>query len=765
MKSFRKLIRILHPLRNNIKQIYLLALLQGVFYLAVPLGIQAILTYTMAGELSASLIVLCSITIVGVAFIGLLQLWQMRINETVQQSLLVDIGLRISEKISRLKPDLYVSSYLPSKINQFFDLLTLQKGLTKILLDFSFSVMSIVFGLLLLSLYSTTFLVFAVVTSGIFFFLIKRLGKAALATSMDESKQKYGFVNWLQNLYQSIKKNDSEVTNEIILKNTNDHLLQYIQHKNEHYKIIDRQVKSILLFKIIFTAIILFLGIWLVQNGVFNVGQFVATEIVLILIINAVEKLVLNLDVVYDVLTATEKLYQIFDLEENTTAKKIPDHDIKEQLKKQIYNHSYSIVTKRIIYAIIIGGCIIMFLPWNQTIECNGKISTLNPTDRPQEIPSRIAGRVERWYVKEGDFIRKNDTIAFISEVKDDYFDPKLIERTQTQLQAKESSIISYQQKINSINSQIDALNSILKLKEEQTRNKYKQAKVKVESDSIDFISTQNNYQITEEQFKRYEELLTKGLISKTDFENRKTKVQESYSKLIASENKWINSKNELINAIIEISSIEQEYNEKLMKAESEKFSVMSTLYDTEANLSKMQNQLTNYNIRNSYYYVTAPQDGFVIKSFIQGVGDIVKEGTSLISFVPNSNEFSVEMYIEPRDLPLVHTEMNIQLEFDGWPAFVFSGWPGISFGTYHANVVSIDKVISENGKFRILANKGKQDWPPSSQVGAGVRGLILLNKVPVIYEFWRKINGFPPDFYQNKTKNSETESIKKQQK
>jgi membrane fusion protein, adhesin transport system len=762
MKSFRKLVRILHPLRNNIKQIYLLALLQGVFYLAVPLGIQAILTYTMAGELSSSLIILCSITIVGVAFIGLLQLWQMRINETIQQSLLVNIGLRISEKISRLKPDLYLSAYLPSKINQFFDVLTLQKGLAKILLDFSFSVMSIIFGLLLLSLYSTTFLVFAIVTSIIFFFLIKRLGQAALVTSMDVSKQKYGFVNWLQNLYQSIKKNDSEVTNENILSNTNEHLLRYIQHKNEHYKIIDRQVKSILLFKIIFTAIILFLGIWLVQNGVFNVGQFVATEIVLILIINAVEKLVLNLNVVYDVLTATEKIYQIFDLEENASLKKIPNHDIKVQLNKQIYNHSYSKITKRIIYAIFIGGIIIMFLPWNQTIECNGKISTLNPTDRPQEIPSRIAGRVEKWYVKEGDFIHKNDTIAFISEVKEDYFDPKLIERTQSQLQSKESSIISYQQKINSINSQIDALNSILKLKEEQTRNKYKQAKVKAESDSIDFIATQNNYKITEEQFNRYEELLTKGLISKTDYENRKAKVQESYSKLITVENKWINSKNELINAIIEISSIEQEYNEKLMKAESEKFSVMSALYDTEANLSKMQNQLTNYNIRNSYYYVTAPQDGFVVKSFIQGVGDIVKEGTSLISFVPNSNEFSVEMYIEPRDLPLVHTEMNIQLEFDGWPAFVFSGWPGVSFGTYHANVVSIDRVISENGKFRVLAKKGKEDWPPSSQVGAGVRGLVLLNKVPVIYEFWRKINGFPPDFYQKKINNTTSEQTKK---
>ena len=190
------------------------------------------------------------------------------------------------------------------------------------------------------------------------------------------------------------------------------------------------------------------------------------------------------------------------------------------------------------------------------------------------------------------------------------------------------------------------------------------------------------------------------------------------------------------------------------MKAESEKFSIMSTLYETEANLSKMQNQLSNYNIRNTYYYVTAPQNGFIIKSYIQGIGDIVKEGTALVGFTPSNNDFSVEMYIEPRDLPLVHKTMNIQLEFDGWPAFVFSGWPGVSYGTYRAEVVSIDKVISENGKFRILAKKSNQNWPPSTQVGGGVKGLILLNKVPVIYEFWRTINGFPPDFYiPNSTK------------
>lgn len=748
MIPIKKLTTLLKPLKNNISQIYLLALLQGSFYIIVPLGIQAILTYTMAGKLSASLLALCFITIVGVAFMSVLQLWQMRINETIQQSILVEIGLKFTNKINRLKPDLYLNNYLPSKINHFFDVLTLQKGLTKILLDFSFSLISIVFGMLLLSLYSTTFLIFSIITSVIFYLLINHLGRNALHASLTVSKQKYSFVNWLQNLYESAKNKDSNISNLSVQNEANENLVQYITYQNSFFHILDKQVKGIMYFKVVFTAIILFLGIWMVQNDFFNIGQFVATEIVLILIINAVEKLVLNLNTLYDVLTATEKIHQILELEEDETIEKVHSDLYIDKLKNSIYNHKYSTIAKRISLAIFISGILFLFLPWNQTIQCAGVISTLSPEDRPQTIPSRIGGRVEKWYVNEGDFLKKNDTIAFISEIKDDYFDPKLIERTESQLKSKEASILSYQQKINSINQQIDALNHILKLKEEQTINKYKQAKTKVESDSIEFNAIANNYKIIEEQFKRYEDLLSKGIISKTEFENRKSKLQESYSKKISSENKWINTKNELINAVIEIRSIKQEYNEKLMKAESEKFSVMSSLYETEATLSKMQNQLTNYNIRSTYYYVTAPQDGYVVKSYIQGVGDIVKEGTALINFVPQNTNFSVELFIEPRDLPLVYKKMKIQLEFDGWPAFVFSGWPGISYGTYSAEVVSIDGVISENGKFRVLAKKIGENWPPSTQVGSGVKGLVLLNKVPVFYEFWRKINGFPPDYY-----------------
>ncbi|HRD38665.1 MAG TPA: HlyD family efflux transporter periplasmic adaptor subunit, partial [Bacteroidia bacterium] len=302
-----------------------------------------------------------------------------------------------------------------------------------------------------------------------------------------------------------------------------------------------------------------------------------------------------------------------------------------------------------------------------------------------------------------------------------------------------------------------DALTSNLKLKTEQIKNKYLQGKNKLASDSAEMISSANNYKVAEEQFKRYEDLLNKGVISKTDLENRKVKVQDALAKKIDSENKFINSKNELLNIELELNSVRQDYNEKLMKAESDKFSSMSALYDAEATLTKMQGQLANYSVRQTYYYVLAPQTGFITKTFSQGVGEVIKEGSPICSIVPESKEQSIELYVEPIDLPLMRIGQNVQVIFDGWPAFVFSGWPGVSFGTFSAEVTAIDKTISDNGKFRVLAvNKRGEKWPEAIQIGGGVKGFALLKDVPLIYELWRKVNGFPPEFYQGtKTANN----------
>ncbi len=163
-----------------------------------------------------------------------------------------------------------------------------------------------------------------------------------------------------------------------------------------------------------------------------------------------------------------------------------------------------------------------------------------------------------------------------------------------------------------------------------------------------------------------------------------------------------------------------------------------------------MQNEITNYSIRSGYYYVTAPQDGYISKALKNGVGETVKEGAELVSIVPNLSDFAVEMFVSPVDLPLVHVGNEVRLQFDGWPAIVFSGWPMVSYGSYGGKVVAIDNFVGTNGKYRVLVAPDKKDhpWPKELRMGVAVKTMTLLDNVPVWYELWRKINGFPPNYY-----------------
>ncbi|MCB9335852.1 MAG: HlyD family efflux transporter periplasmic adaptor subunit [Flavobacteriales bacterium] len=427
-------------------------------------------------------------------------------------------------------------------------------------------------------------------------------------------------------------------------------------------------------------------------------------------------------------------------------------------------NYSSITVLSKVLLASFIAILFILFLPWTQNIRSRGYVTTLQPDQRPQTINSVIAGKIEKWFVREGDFVNKGDTILFISEIKDDYFDPNLLSRTEEQIKAKELAVKSYMEKVNSLDAQIDALFQTKKLKIEQAKNYIKQSQLKVLSDSVDLEAAKTNYQIAEKQFKRQEELYEQGLKSLTDLESRKLKLQETQSKLISAENKLLTSRNELINAQVEINSINNQYIDKLSKAESDKYTAMSSMYDAEAIVTKMQNQYMNYSVRQGMYYITAPQDGYITKAIRSGIGETLKEGEEMVSIMPAKYDLAVEMYIKPFDLPLISKGQKVRFMFDGWPSVVFSGWPNISYGTFGGVVVAIDNFISENGKYRILVAPDKNDvkWPDGLRVGSGANGMALLKDVSIWYELWRNLNGFPPDYYEVGDKINKADKKKK---
>jgi len=157
--------------------------------------------------------------------------------------------------------------------------------------------------------------------------------------------------------------------------------------------------------------------------------------------------------------------------------------------------------------------------------------------------------------------------------------------------------------------------------------------------------------------------------------------------------------------------------------------------------------------------YILAPQNGYINKALRAGIGETFKEGEQLVGIMPTDYDLAVETFVQPIDLPLMHVGEKIRIQFDGWPAIIFSGWPDASFGTYGGVIVAVETFISPNGKFRVLVaqDPNAEKWPPNVRVGSGIRSIALLDDVPIWYEMWRKLNGFPPDYYIPENSNSET--------
>lgn len=410
----------------------------------------------------------------------------------------------------------------------------------------------------------------------------------------------------------------------------------------------------------------------------------------------------------------------------------------------------------RILIGLHLFAIVILFMPWTQNVRAKGTLTTRNPYDRPQDVTSRIDGRIEKWYVKEGDEVKKGDTIVFISEIKDAYFDEKLLDRTKEQLRAKEGLVEAYKNKIDVLSKQADVEKLNLQLKLSQARNKVIIAKQKVSIDSSEVVNAEVASKTANDQYLRAEKMYSQdGIISLKDLEDRRVKLAETQNKLISAQNKYGNSKQDYINSRIELNTIEADYNSKIFKIESDIQSAMSDGFKGQEDYAKLQNQYANYAFRVENRYVLAPKDGQIVKIFKQGVGENVKQGEAIASITSKDAEYAVELYIDPIDMPLMKLGKKVRVFFDGWPTIVFSGWPGASYGTFGAIITGMDSDISKNGKYRILVSPDPNDipWPKELRVGVGAQGIALLNDVRVWYELWRQINGFPPDFYQPEDK------------
>lgn len=431
---------------------------------------------------------------------------------------------------------------------------------------------------------------------------------------------------------------------------------------------------------------------------------------------------------------------------------------------EKIYQFDKKTKVKRWFIIIFLAGIVVLFLPWTQNIQVKGNVSTLYQDQRPQQLNSPIPGRIIKWYIKNGDYVKKGDTLLQLSEVKDDYLDPLLVQRTEQQVDAKEGVKNYYEAKIGATNSQLKALNSSRDLKINQLKIKISQLNNKLSAEEAELAAASNELKLNEDQYARQKKMYDEGLVSLTQFQQRSIAFQNATAKKTSAENKVLQTKQEIINTGIEQNAIIQDYTEKLSKTEGERFQSMGQIEGNAGDIAKLQNQVANYRARQGLYFILASQDGQVVQINKAGIGEILKDSENIATIVPHTVDYAVEIYIKPVDLPLIKEGQRVMCVFDGFPAIVFSGWPNSSYGTFAGKVIAIENNISANGLFKafVVETENEKKWPPKIKLGTGVQGIAILNDVPIWYELWRNVNGFPPDYYEVKNnKSAENEKAK----
>ena len=315
MTPLKRFYNLLELDKKDVSQIFFYAIFAGLISLSLPLGIQAIINFIQSGRVSASWIVLIILVVFGVALVGILSLMQLRITENLQQKIFVRSSFEFAARLPKIKSEQFYNIYPPELANRFFDTMTIQKGTSKLLIDFSAALLQIVFGILLLSLYHPYFILFGILLFILLYFIFKFSYQSGLETSLKESKFKYKVAGWLQEVARNNFSFKNELNYDFALEKNNQIVTDYLNYREKHFDVIKRQFSQLIVFKIIITASLLSIGGFLVLSQEMNIGQFVAAEIIILLVINSVEKIIIGLETFYDVLTSVEKIGQVTDLE------------------------------------------------------------------------------------------------------------------------------------------------------------------------------------------------------------------------------------------------------------------------------------------------------------------------------------------------------------------------------------------------------------------------------------------------------------------
>ncbi len=334
---------LLKPDQSEIRNVYIYAFFNGLVNLSLPIGIQSIINLIQGGQMNTSWVILVSFVILGVAITGLLQISQLKITEHLQQKIFTRAAFEFAYRIPKIKLEAIYKHYAPELMNRFFDVVSVQKGLSKILIDFSTASIQAVFGLILLSLYHPFFIIFSLILVVLLFAIFKLTGRRGLETSLEESKSKYNVAHWLEELARTNVTFKLAGKTDLPLERINASTDDYVKAREGHFKVLIQQYSLMIVFKVLVAMGLLVIGSILVMEQQMNIGQFVAAEIIILLVLASVEKLILSLETIYDVLTSLEKIGQVTDFDlENETGVDIGTHTPNKGLTVELAHVNFS---------------------------------------------------------------------------------------------------------------------------------------------------------------------------------------------------------------------------------------------------------------------------------------------------------------------------------------------------------------------------------------------------------------------------------------
>ena len=405
-----------------------------------------------------------------------------------------------------------------------------------------------------------------------------------------------------------------------------------------------------------------------------------------------------------------------------------------------------------------------LFLPWRQTVTGEGQVTVFSPMQRPQTIHAQIDARISKWHVNEGDMVKRGDLILELEELRPEYLDENQLSRTGDQRMALIQQRNATQRLISSLEQQIS---SLVKMQNAAIPS----ASLSIDQNSDRLIASQQKYRIAEQSlktaelnFERRKQLFEKGLNSKRDFELAELAYVEAKSQLQATQAELDISGRNVDLSRLDLNKVSAETSLKIQEAEARLAQSFEKLAEINSKVYKMDIDLANLSSRIEQRTIYAPADGQVTKLRFFGSAETIKAGSELATIVPDSTDQAIEIFIPDYFAPLVSVGRKVRIQLAGWPGLQFSGWPSIAIGSFAGEVAVIDAVSDDKNQYRLLVRPDHErikqgldkPWPTSDVLRPGTKALgwIILDEVPLWYELWRVLNGFPPTIMEAPTKN-----------